>query len=294
MRAIAAAAVLPFAGCGRHIARDRFPGPLSDFERIRDLPFETLRIGPNGGRGVILLHELPGLTRDDLALARALGGRGFNVYTPVLFGKPEQENIADGYREACLSGTFECSKIATRSAILDKIEPLCTDVGRRTGHSVGVIGMCLTGILPLALLSTTVKAAVLCQPTLPFNVVLGRPAGDQVRDLGLGPDDLINARRSAAPFLAVHYLEDKRCPPERVDELRRTFTNRAATIDLEGDHHSSLAGDFNEPAFDDVVAYLTVVLDAGAGPRPMRVARLGPQRQPCLIGADGLWHAIDA
>ncbi len=288
-----AASCIPLIGCGNHVARKLFPGQLSEFARVTDLPLPTLQIGPATGRGVVLLHELPGLTKDDLALARALKQRGFSVYVPILFGSPEQESVVGGYQQACRKDLFMCSELSARSPILDKLAPLCDDVARRTNHAIGAIGMCLTGILPLALLSNHVEAAVLCQPTIPFRTLRGKPTGAQVHDLGLGADDLAAAERSTVPFMVVHYVGDERCPPERVKQLKTKFTTRVATIDLPGNHHSSLAGDFNQTAFDDAINYLNVRLGVASGPRAMKAALVGVDRRPCQIGADGTWQVTN-
>lgn len=280
-------------GCGRQIARRRFPGSLADFEPAQGLPLRTLRIGPESGRVVVVLHELPGLTRDDLALARALGSRGFNVFAPVLFGVPEQDSLLRGYSAACRSDLFACSSLSTRSPILDTLAALVEELSRRDGQRpVAVIGMCLTGVLPLALLPHQVAAAVLCQPTVPFSAGAGRPTGAQKSDLGLSGADLELARASSVPFLLLRYAGDGRCPPERVAEFRRQFGTRLAAIELPGGHHSSLAGDFDDTAFEDVLDYLAVRFDPAAGPRRMRLARLqADDVTPCRIGADGRWHA---
>jgi dienelactone hydrolase len=290
---LAAAGSLPFVNCSNHVARTRFPGPLSDFKPVAGLPLATLQIGPATGRAVIVLHELPGLTKDDMALARALSQRGFNVYTPILFGEPEQDSVLGGYRQACTSKLFECSELSARSKILDSLGPLCEEIARRSGNAVGCIGMCLTGILPLALLQHQVRAAVLCQPTVPFSVFpSGVPKGDQKTDLGLGSSDLAAAVKSDVSFMVMRYVEDGRCPPERVAALRKQFGLRVATLELVGDHHSSLANDFHPDAFEDAVDYLNVRLGVATGPRQMRIARLDPAAPgPCRIGADGAWQA---
>jgi hypothetical protein len=149
--------------------------------------------------------------------------------------------------------------------------------------------MCLSGILPLALFSNSVDAAVVCQPTIPFSTLRRRPVDEQVPDLGLGAADLANALTSTVPFLVIHYVGDELCPPERVREIRKRFTARVATIDLTGDHHSSLAGDFDGVAFEDAVTYLKVRLGVEAGPRAMQAAQL--DNRPCVIGADRTWRA---
>ena len=288
----AAAAGLPLAACGNHIARKEFPGTLADFTEEPGLPLRTFRIGPTSGRCVVVLHELPGLTKDDLALARGFSQRGFNVFAPLLFGEPEQDSLVDGYEQACRSKLFECGELSQRSAILEKIAPLCAEIARRAGKPIAAVGMCLTGVFPLALLSHGVTAAVLCQPTVPFKLIPGRPTGAQKTDLGLGSTDLDAALASAVPFMLVRYTGDGRCPPERVKEFRTKFKSRVAAIELAGDHHSSLGGDFHREAFEDVVDYLTVRFDHTTGPRTMRRARLQEgDPKPCQIGADGMWHA---
>jgi dienelactone hydrolase len=291
LRTAVAAAAMPLVGCGHHLARKKFPGKRSDFHDVGDLPLPTLQIGPSTGRGVIVLHEIPGLTKDDLALARALGQRGFNVFAPLMFGTPEQDTVLGGYLQACRKDRFECSALSARSPILDKLAGVCDGVYARTGHDVSVIGMCLTGVLPLALLDHHVDAAILCQPTVPFDALRGIPVGEQVHNLGLGADDLDAARRSPVPFLLIHYDGDRRCPPERVKAIRDTFANRVAVIALPGKHHSSLAGDFDDTAFDDAVDYLGVRLGVESGARDMRIARWGPEPGPCRIGVDRTWHA---
>ena len=68
---------------------------------------------------------------------------------------------------------------------MGKLRDVCRRVSEHARGPVGVIGMCLTGAFPLALLGEGVQAAVLCQPTLPFNALFMRPIGAQRRVLGL-------------------------------------------------------------------------------------------------------------
>jgi len=243
---------------------------------------------------VVLLHELPGLYDEDLALARCLSREGLSIYTPRIFGRFGRRDDAGGLLDACvlrLGGPpFACYTLSTRSAVLDRLEPLCDGIAKIAGGSIGVLGMCLTGILPLALLPNHVAAAVVCQPTLPFSITKRRPDGAQKTDLGLGAADYKEALDSPVPFLAMHYNKDPLSPVERIARIASCFGDRVAVIDLAGnDKHSSLAGDLDPDAFADTVAYLRVMLKAQTGPARMKSARLAGR--PCEITSEG-WRAV--
>lgn len=291
----AVAACPPLTGCASHHAASMHcPGPFSDFDRVDDLGIPAYRIGPDKSRAIVLLHELPGLSPDDLALARCISMEGFRVYAPLLFGAPEQDDFVKGFAQSCRAGLFECNDLSARSAILDRLETFCDNVAKANGP-IGVVGMCLTGVFPLALFSNQVHAAVLCQPTLPFSTLPGWPTGKQVTDLGLGAADLAEAMGSQVPFLAMHYAKDRRCPAERIEEFQNVFGARVAVISLEGSgKHSSLAGDFDPDAFADAMTYMKVRLGILAGPRRMAKARLrvGTENHACEIEADGPWKSL--
>jgi len=226
----------------------------------------------------------------DISLANCLGREGFSVYVPLLFGEVKQDNFVRGYFQTCLGGDYECSKLSTRSTALDWIGEVCEHV-RKSNQPVGAIGMCLTGIFPVSLLRNGVAAAVLCQPTVPFNWLLGRPVGAQEKDLGLDPTDLGYAEtKSTVPMLAMRYMGDRRCPEERMKALQDTFPGRIAVIEIPRDGHSTLAGDFDACAFADTVAYLKVMLGVEAGPKRMREARLNGRA--CELTAEGKWRAV--
>jgi len=263
----AGAACLPLAGCAsRHAALMHCPGPFSDCHRVDDLGIPAYRIGPDKARAIVLLHELPGLSPDDLALARCISKEGFRVYAPLLFGDPEQDDLVKGFGQSCKAGLFACNDLSARSAILDRIETFCGNVAKENGP-IGVVGMCLTGVFPLALLPNQVRAAVLCQPTLPFSTVPGWPTDKQLTDLGLGQTDLAEAMESKVPFLAMHYAKDRRCPIKRIEEFQNVFGARVAVISLAGGgKHSSLAGDFDPGGFADAMTYMKVRLGVLGGP----------------------------
>jgi pimeloyl-ACP methyl ester carboxylesterase len=96
--------------------------------------------------------------------------------------------------------------------------------------------------------------------------------------------------QSTVPFLLMHYANDHLSPSQRIQAFADRFGQRVATIELPGDGHSSLAGDFHEQAYADAVTYLKVRLGAAPGPRAMHIARL--LQRSCEITKDGLWRQV--
>lgn len=278
------------AGCTPHVRTlARCPAVPHDFEPISEFePRTVLRTGPRSGPVVVLLHELPGLSPANMGLARCLAGEGFSVHLPLMFGTRGQDNWLLGYFQSCLRSSFECSKLSTNSPIVGWIRTVCRRVADQSDGPIAVIGMCLTGAFPLACLADArVRGVILCQPTVPFGLG-GTPNDDQKVDLGVDPRDLDVAVRSDVPILAMRYTRDEKCPLERMQILRWTFGDRLATIEIDGEGHSTLAGHFEEGAFADAVSYLTVALRRDPGPRAMRLAKVGGEA--CEITAEGRWR----
>jgi dienelactone hydrolase len=230
------------------------------------------------------------MSPDDMALARRIANEGFTVYLPLLFGKIGQDSVISGYFQSCAYGEFECSKTSTSSPALKWLRTVCERVINMSGQPVGIIGMCLTGVFPLVLLREGIRAAVLCQPTIPFNLLFGRPINDQKTDIGLDPEDVSAATKSDVPLLTMRYASDKRCPEERVDKLRDIFRGRLADIKLQGQGHSTLGGSFHSGAFADTIKYLKVRLGSDRGPQRMNLAKL--DKKACEITADGKWRPL--
>jgi dienelactone hydrolase len=201
--------------------------------------------------------------------------------------------VAAGYLQACWSGEFSCSRLRTTSEAVKKVSRLCDEAREHSGYPVGVIGMCLTGAFPLALLGSNrnVRAAVLCQPALPFSALRGRPTKAQAMDLGVSQSDEDAARRSGIPFLAIRYLDDEISPERRMQVLEERFKGQVATMRLQSQHgrvHSTLAGAFNAMAFEDTITYLRVRMGLEQGPKDMLLARVN--YAPSRIDERGDWQ----
>jgi len=268
--------------------RDSLVGfSLLDVEETR-----VLRIGPVTGAPVLLLHELPGMTPDDIDLARKLATDGLNVYLPLLFGDIGQDSVPAGYSQSCRRD-FVCTKKSRHSPVLERIDKISQWISTDTRRPLGIIGMCLTGIFPLALLRVGVDAAVLCQPTVPFAPLppFFRPLFGQTEDLGLGEGDMKRAKSRDVPFLTTRYATDKLCPPGRIEKLVKEFGPRVASVEVVGRKgHSVLASSFDQDAYTDAVTYLRVRLGVLSGPQRMKVARF--DGQPCVLTAEGKWQTV--
>ena len=68
------------------------------------------------GPGVIVIHEVPGITPKVIAFAEEVVARGFTVVLPSLFGRPEAEStIAESVRtiaRICVSREFSMFALA--------------------------------------------------------------------------------------------------------------------------------------------------------------------------------------
>lgn len=201
--------------------------PLAeDFDRIETtLAGRTKPVWRSGtGPGVVIIHEIPGITPTVARFARIVRERGFTVFLPELFGvvdKPKSGGYAAReVARACVSREFRVLEGRGSSPVCDWLRVLCRDVHRELGGpGVGALGMCLTGNFALALMvDDAVMAPVLSQPSLPF------PIGkERVRELHVSPEDLVVIRRRArdegVSVLGLRFSHDASCPRARFERL---------------------------------------------------------------------------
>ena len=126
------------------------------------------------GPGVVVMHEIPGITPEVARFARIVADDGFTVYLPHLFGTPNKP-LSVGYMlgqmaRACIAREFSVLARGESSPITDWLRALCRRAHAECGGpGVGAIGMCLTGNFALSLMvDEAVMAPVLSQPSLPF------------------------------------------------------------------------------------------------------------------------------
>lgn len=229
-----------------------------------------LYITETSGPPVVLLHELPGLVTDDLDAAARLAARGYRVIAPLFFGdagrKARTWTTLLNTLRVCGGNGFACGEAHQTSPHVAWLRGLVRTVRREwpEGSGVGVVGMCLTGAFPIALLQEpAVSAVVVCQPTLPFNAFTRFGWFTDTGALGVAPDDLARARDdSEAPILGIRYTDDWRCRPERFTRLHDEFAGRFYRMDLVGSGHSTLASDLCPLALDEVSGFFARFLRA--------------------------------
>jgi len=164
------------------------------------------------GPGVIVIHEIPGITPAVLEFGQDLVARGFTVVMPSLFGRPGAEaTVLETVRSiagVCVSREFTMFALARTTPVATWLQSLAKELHRELGGpGVGAVGMCLTGGYALAMLADApVAAPVLAQPASPAPVGKARRA-----DLGLSARDLASVKakvRAGCQVLGLRYEGD--------------------------------------------------------------------------------------
>lgn len=195
---------------------------------------------------VLLLHELPGLSGKTLEYARELS-QDFTVYVPLLFGSTHMHSTPRGLAAFWLNGEWWGLESGTSDvvtwlrAVVMKIEEA------HPGQQIGVIGNCLTGSLPLALLDNPrIHAAVLAQPTLPLTIF--RNDEEVRKSLGISKDEIEQAKKSSAKIFYLRFDTDCVSKHEKLKMVRDTFPGRVSEAVIPAaeppviNEHSTLIG----------------------------------------------------
>jgi dienelactone hydrolase len=255
----------PTDGCSGATVKDFARRCFVDARGTQRVFYETSATGPS----VLVLHELPGLVEDDLEAARRLAAQGFHAVMPLFFGVAGEKSslfkTLRYRRRHCNEREFACNDAERTSPHVDWLCDLAALLWRErpVGHGVGVVGMCLTGAMPIAMLRhPIVKAAVACQPTVPFNSFTPLGLLTKKSGLGISPDDLAAARRSSAPILGIRYASDPLCTNARFRRLTAEFGSRFYRMDLTGAGHSTLGHHLCGLAAQEAAAFLDSTLSA--------------------------------
>lgn len=189
------------------------------------------------GPGVVVMHEVPGITPEVARFGRRVADAGFTAFLPHLFGTPGKPLSVPyalaGIVHCCISREFHVLAERGSSPITDWLRALCREAHRQCGGpGVGAIGMCMTGNFALALMvDETVLAPVLSQPSLPFGLTRAKRAALHLSDADLA---IVKQRTQAGcPVLGMRFTADPMVPAERFATLRRELGDAFEAIEID-------------------------------------------------------------
>ena len=219
------------------------------------------------GPGVVVIHEIPGITPEVATFGDELVDAGYTVVMPSLFGTDGASmtaaSTAKAFRQVCVSKEFTKLRTGETTPVAGWLRSLSRELHHELGGpGVGALGMCFTGGFALAMMvDDSVAAPVLCQPSAPFAVTPGRS-----RDLNLSPGDLaiVKGRCAAGQqVLGVRYRSDP-AVGKRFETLTTELGDAFIRVELEGRGHSTVTTHRQQVAVDAVLDFLAAHLRPGA------------------------------
>lgn len=224
---------------------------------------QTYRKGT--GPGVIVIHEIPGITPAVLQFAEDVVARGFTVVMPSLFGRPGAEaTVFETVRSiagVCVSREFTMFALGRTTPVASWLRTLSRELHREVGGpGIGAVGMCLTGGYALAMLADApVAAPVVAQPASPVPLGKARRA-----DLGLSPGDLESVKAKVAAGCQVLGLRYENDPAvgTRFDTLRRELGDNFIAVEFPGRKHATLTEHRQQAGIDRVLSFFDEKLKA--------------------------------
>jgi dienelactone hydrolase len=239
------------------------PGFASFRFADRNISHQVFRKGT--GPGVVVTHELPGLTTECISLAEEVANNGFCVHLPLLFGEPSDNHPIAFFAKLCVSREFRIFAKRGGSPIVDWLRALCHRVKADCGGpGVGAIGLCLTGNFAIAMMADdSVLAPIASEPALPLFAC----TSSAKRAVAVTNEELDHARTrctAGVPLMCLRFSSDRISPQERFEHIRSAFGPgfRGIVIPSPDAHyhisaraHSVLTGDFvDEPGHPTRVA----------------------------------------
>lgn len=188
------------------------------------------------GPGVIVIHEVPGITPKVVAFAEEVVERGCTVVMPDLVGTPGRDvsmpYMIASMLKVCVSREFTAWALDRTTPVTSWLRALARALhGEVGGPGVGAVGMCFSGGFALGMMVDDVMVApVLSQPSFP----IARGTGAGQRNLGLSPDDLASVRRRAeegCQVLGLRFTGD-RMVGDRFTELREQLGDAFIAVEL--------------------------------------------------------------
>lgn len=210
------------------------------------------------GPGVIVIHEIPGLTEGVIEFAEKVVAAGHTVLLPHLFGPKERPfslpDVLRTFPRLCVSREFTVLATNETSPVTTWLRSQASEFHHELGGpGIGALGMCFTGGFALAMMiDDATIAPVLCQPSTPMPVGKARSA-----DVNLTPEDLHSVRRRAeagCSVLGLRYRMDS-ATGTRFETLTRELGDHFIRVELEGKGHSTVTEHQQPEAIDAVLNF---------------------------------------
>lgn len=226
------------------------------------------------GPGVVVVHEIPGITPAVLAFAEEVVASGFTVVMPTLVGTPGRAPsgpyLASSAVRVCISREFTHWATGATSPVIAWLRALARWLhGEAGGPGVGAVGMCFSGGFALGMMVDDIMVApVLSQPSLPFAVGRGESGAARRADLNLSADDAAEVARRAVEgceVLGLRFTGDA-LVGTRFDTLRSLLGERFIAVEFPSPTpkaHSVLTEDRMQEGVDRVLQFFRAKLLPG-------------------------------
>ena len=199
------------------------------------------------GPGVLLMHELPGMSKEFWRLANWLAEH-FTVWAPDMFGRDETHTPAVPAKlffRACISREIHLFSKNDPGPITQWLRTLAKELHSETGGpGVGTIGMCMSGNFALTLaLDPWVTAPVTSQPGLPASTPFRNADG------GLQMTNAEKADLAAlnVDVMGLRFAGDTLCKAARFDAIREVIGGERFKEHVIPDSERNPAGPLKHP-----------------------------------------------
>jgi dienelactone hydrolase len=190
------------------------------------------------GPGVVVVHEIPGITPLVAEFARRVIDAGFTVALPSLVGEPGRPMsgayVMKSFTQVCVSKEFASWALKRTSPVIVWLRALARDLHALAGGpGVGAVGMCFSGGFALAMaIDDDMRAPVLSQPSMPFPVGKAR-----ARALGISDADLTRVKQRVATddlcVLGLRFSQDRFVPDARWQRYRHELGDNFIAVDID-------------------------------------------------------------
>ena len=190
------------------------------------------------GPGVVVVHEVPGITPPVADFGRRVIDAGFTVAMPSLVGEPGRPMsgpyVMKSFSSVCVSKEFAAWALNRTSPVIAWLRALARDLHEQAGGpGVGAVGMCFSGGFALAMaVDDEMLAPVLSQPSMPFPLGKARAGA-----LGLSDADLARVKDRVTGddlcVLGLRFSKDRAVPDARWARYRADFGDNFIGVDID-------------------------------------------------------------